>query len=112
MSDMADELETRINRVTEDASALAVNILWGTVDRMSISDAEGILNGPDDAATRYFRRETSSDLKTAMRPIVDDSLADVGAVQAYDDMMGQYESIPFMPDVKADLTDYALVRHA
>ena len=82
--------------------------LWQELDNMSIDDAKGILNGPDDAATQYFRRETSADLKGAMRPIVDDSLADVGAVRAYDDMMGEYDSIPFVPDVKADLTDYAL----
>ncbi len=66
------------------ASGEATDIFWGAVDNMSIEDAEGILNGPDDAATQYFRRETSSDLKGAMRPIVDESLsADVGAIQAY-----------------------------
>lgn len=108
MSGMADELETKINRAAEEASGEATDIFWSAVDNMSIDDAKGILNGPDDAATQYFRRETSSDLKGAMRPIVDDSLADVGAVRAYDDMMGEYDSIPFVPDVKADLTDYAL----
>jgi len=108
MSDMADELELKINRAAEEASAFATDIFWGAVERMSFDDARGILNGPDDAATQYFRRETSTELKGAMRPVVDDSLAEVGAVRAYDDMMGQYDSIPFVPDVKADLTDYAL----
>lgn len=108
MSDMADELETKINRAAEEASGEATNIFWGAVDNMSIEDAEGILNGPDDAATQYFRRETSSDLKSAMRPIVDDSLSEVGAIQSYDNMMGEYDSIPFMPDVKSDITEYAL----
>jgi hypothetical protein len=75
---------------------------------MSIEDAQGILNGPDDAATQYFRRETSNDLKGAMRPIVDDSLSQVGAIQSYDNMMGEYDNIPFMPDVKSDITEYAL----
>lgn len=108
MSDMADELETKINRAAETASGEATDIFWGAVDNMSIEDAEGILNGPDDAATQYFRRETSTELKGAMRPIVDESLADVGAIQAYDSMMGEYDNIPFMPDVKSDITEYAL----
>ncbi len=32
----------------------------------------------------------------------------VGAVQAYDALMGEYRSIPFVPDVKADLTSYVV----
>ena len=39
---------------------------------------------------------------------IDQSLAEVGAVAAYDRMMGEYRDIPFMPDAKADLTNYAL----
>ena len=43
-----------------------------------------------------------------MRPIVDASLAEVGAIAAYDRMMGQYKTIPFVPDIKSDLTTYAV----
>ncbi len=43
-----------------------------------------------------------------MQPVVDQSLAEVGAVKAYDAMIGEYKSIPFVPDVKADLTAYVL----
>ena len=34
----------------------------------------------------------------------------VGAVQAYDNAIGQYKSVPFVPDVKADLTQHVLER--
>ena len=43
-----------------------------------------------------------------MQPIISDSMAQVGAVQAYDAVMGQYSSIPFVPDVKADLTTHVV----
>ena len=43
-----------------------------------------------------------------MRPVVDDSLAEVGAVQAYDRAIGEYENLPLVPDVKADLTQHVL----
>jgi hypothetical protein len=43
-------------------------------------------------------------------PIVDDNLSEVGAIAAYDKMMGQYAAIPFVPDVKADLTSYVVER--
>ncbi|MGB0629365.1 MAG: DUF4197 domain-containing protein [Alphaproteobacteria bacterium] len=47
-------------------------------------------------------------LKGEFRPVVDRSLADVGAIQSYDRMIGQYKSLPFVPDVKADLVDHVL----
>ena len=32
----------------------------------------------------------------------------VGAVQAYDRMMGKYQALPFVPDVKADLVTHVV----
>lgn len=75
---------------------------------MSLEDAQRILDGPKDSATRYFEGKMTAPLITEMRPIVTSTLSDVGAVQAYDNMMGQYGQLPFVPDVKANLTDYAL----
>ena len=43
-----------------------------------------------------------------MRPVVEQSMSEVGAVHTYDRVMGKYKSIPFVPDVKADLTDYVI----
>lgn len=108
MSQLADDLELKMNRAAEQASAKATDIFWSAIKGMSVKDARGILDGPDDAATQYLRRTTGSQLKDEMRPIVDRSLADVGAIKAYDKMMGRYDTIPFMPNVKADVTDYTL----
>ena len=54
------------------------------------------------------RRSSPSITPRPYRPGVDGTLAQVGAIQAYDNMMGQYGQLPFVPDVKADLTNYAL----
>lgn len=110
MSDLADDVELRLNRAAEQATPQAKQIFWDAISEMSVEDAEGILNGPDDAATRYFQGKMSGPLSEAMRPVIDDSLADVGAIAAYDNMMGQYKAIPFVPDAKADLTDYTLAQ--
>ena len=40
--------------------------------------------------------------------LVEDSLAEVGAIRAYDKAMAQYQAIPFVPDVKADLGRYVV----
>ncbi len=108
MSDMADDLELKLNRAAEEAANQATPIFWSAIEGMSVDDARGILEGPDDAATQYLRRTAGGQLKDSMRPVVDSSLSDVDAIQSYDAMMGQYDDIPFMPDVKADITDYAL----
>ena len=45
-----------------------------------------------------------------MRPIIEKSLSEVGAVKLFDDLIGKYESIPFVPDVKAGLTDHVVTK--
>ncbi len=108
MSDLADDLELRLNRAAEAATPQAKKLFWDAISEMTLEDAEAIYDGPDDAATRYFQDKMTDPLSDAMRPVIDESLAEVGAIASYDRMMGEYRSIPFVPDAKADLTDYAL----
>ena len=108
MGALGDELELKLNRAAEAATPKAKEIFWQAISSMSLEDARKIYDGPVDAATQYFRGSMSSPLKTEMHPIVDATLDEVGAVRAYDRMMGEYANLPFVPDVKADLTDYAL----
>jgi len=108
MSQMADDLELRLNRAAEKAVPEAKELFWNAIEDMTLDDVQKIYNGPKDSATRYFEGKMSNPLAERMRPIVDSSLAEVGAIQSYDAMMGQYKTVPFVPDVKADLTDHAL----
>jgi Protein of unknown function (DUF4197) len=108
MSDLADDLELRLNRAAEAATPEAKKLFWDAISEMTLDDAEAILDGADDAATRYFQDKMTAPLSDAMRPVIDESLADVGAIASYDRMMGEYRALPFVPDAKADLTDYAL----
>ncbi len=108
MGGMLDDLELRLNRAAELATPKAKKLFLDAITDMTLEDVRGILNGPDDAATRYFQRKMTPGLIKEMRPIVDDSLAEAGAVKAYDKTMGQYNNLPFVPDAKANLTDYVL----
>jgi hypothetical protein len=105
---MMDDLELKLNRAAEEATPPAKEIFWNSIETMSLDDATDIYNGPDDAATRYFQDKMSAPLAEAMMPIVERSLEQVGAVQAYDTVMSQYSSLPFVPDVKADLNSYVV----
>ena len=75
---------------------------------MTLEDAKGILTGPDDSATQFFRGAMGSRLSAAMKPIVDDSLAQVGAVNMFNNLLTSYRRIPLAPPVEADLTQHVV----
>ena len=50
----------------------------------------------------------SAPLSDEMRPVVESSLNEVGAIKSYDNVMGEYKKLPLVPDVQADLTQHVL----
>jgi len=110
MSGMLDDLELKLNRAAEAAAPKARDLFANAIRDMTVSDARGIYNGPTDAATRYFESRMSPQLAAEMRPVVERSLSEVGAIAAYDNTMSQYGKLPLVPDVKADLTQHVLDR--
>ncbi len=107
---VADELELRLNRAAEAAVPRAKQLFWDAIRDMTLQDARTILDGAEDSATLYFRGKMTAPLTAEMKPIVDQELANVGAIRAYDDMMRQYRSFPFVTDAKSDLTGHVLER--
>ena len=89
MGRQADELVTSMNRAAEMAVKEATPLLVSSVKSMSVSDAKGILTGPDDAATQYFRRTTSGVLTQRFVPIVKQATGRVQLAQQYNGLAGQ-----------------------
>lgn len=108
MSDMLDDLELRLNRAAEIATPKAKELFMNAIQAMTLDDARNILAGENDAATRYFQSKMTPDLVKEFTPIVNDSLAEAGAIQSYDNAIGQYKKIPLVPDVKSDLSSYVV----
>ena len=108
LSGVADDLELRMNRAAEAAVPEAKEMFWQTISEMSLEDVRGILNGPNDSATKFFQGKMIGPLTERFSPIVENQLAQAGAVQAFDGMIGQYKAIPFVPDVKANLTEHVV----
>jgi len=103
-----NSLEDRMNQAAEKAVPLAKDLFVGAIQQMTLDDARGILQGSDDAATQFFRRTTGNQLRNSMRPIIDNSLGQVGAVRASQQLMSSYHRIPFAPPVEANLTEHVL----
>ncbi len=106
MGGLTQDLELRLNRAAEAATPKAKALFMSAIQDMTISDAHAILTGPENAATTYLRGAMGPQLLQEIQPLIQTALADAGAVQAYDQVMGQYAALPFMPNVKADLQNY------
>ena len=108
MGAMFGELETRINHAAEAATPKARQLFLDAIGEMSLVDARKIYDGLDDAATRYFQSKMISPLSGQWEPIVAQSLDDVGAIGAYEYALGEYAKLSFVPDARANLTQYVI----
>jgi hypothetical protein len=101
-----DEFVLSMNRAAEKAAPEAASIFGDAIREMTIQDAVGILNGGDTAATDFFEEKTHDRLYGAFKPIISSSMDEGGATKSYKNMMGRYETIPFMDKRSLDLDHY------
>jgi hypothetical protein len=107
-SSLTEDLELKLNRAAEAATPEAKKLFLDAISAMTFEDVQSIYKGADDAATQYFKKKMSPGLARVMEPVIDKSLSQVGAVQAYDTMIGEYKTLPFVPDVKSNLTGHVV----
>jgi Protein of unknown function (DUF4197) len=106
MGRQADELVASMNHAAEMAVREATPLLVGAVKSMSVSDAKGILTGPDDAATLYFKRTTSDALTQRFLPIVKEMTAKVHLAQQYNALAGQAAQYGLISKEDANIDNY------
>ena len=103
----ADQFVETMNRAAEQAVPEAVSIFSDSIKQMSIEDAKKILQGPDDAATQYFRKTSESALRERFQPIVDKSTDSVGVTASYKKLTGKLGMMSkFIDTNKLDLNSY------
>ena len=108
MDSMLVDLEDKLNEAAEVATPKAKQLFMDAINDMTLDDVMAIYKGPEDAATQYFRSKMSAPLALEMKPVVDTSLEGVGALELYDNVMQQYEKVPFAPEVDLDMSDYVV----
>ena len=102
----SDELITSMNRAAEAAVPEAKNLLVGAIRKMTVTDAKNILTGGDDAATRYFRKNTEPELTARFTPIIAKSMKKVKLAEAYDRFAGKGAEFGLVDKRNARLEDY------
>jgi hypothetical protein len=95
-----------MNRAAERAAPEAKSIFRDAITQMSFEDASKILNGRDNEATLYFEDKTSGRLQELFKPIVKDSMGEVGVTRSFQDLNAKAESIPFGKSLSFDLDQY------
>jgi hypothetical protein len=111
MGKQVDDAVLTMNRAAEDACKSATPIFTNAIKQMSFQDALGILKGSDTAATGYLRNKTTTDLTTAFRPVIEQSLQKVDATKYWNTLITNYNRISLQkinPDLAAYVTERAL----
>lgn len=104
-----NQLEEKLNRAAEKAAPEARDILLNAIVNITINDAIAIVNGEDDAATRFLKNGTQTQIAALFKPVVQSSLESVGAQAIWENAVAVYNPVaPFLqqPSVDPDLADY------
>jgi len=101
-----DAFVLSMNQAAEKAAPEAKGIFWDAIKQMTITDARKILDGPDNGATLYFKEKTSGRLSEIFKPIVHNSMSEVGVTQKYQELDGKMAGLPMVGSMRFDLDHY------
>lgn len=100
-SKQVDEFTLTLNRAAEEATKKALPIFSDAITKMTINDAMGILKGPDNAATEYFRKTTSDQLFQAFKPVAQEAMQKVRLTSYWEPIATTYNRLTILTGGKA-----------
>jgi len=108
MNKLCDDFILSLNRAAEMAAMEAKPIFIKAIKDMSLADATSLLVSKEaDAATKYFKQQTSSPLQERFKPIIQSSLDRAGATKHWTDIVSSYNKVPLVKKMNTDLPAYA-----
>jgi hypothetical protein len=104
-----DEFELKLNEAAEAACGAALEIVTSAINGLNFQDARAILQGADNAATRYFREVTGASLLEKFTPIVRAKMQEVGVISLFETITDAYASIPLIgKKINFDIYDHVV----
>lgn len=108
-----DRVLLTINRGAEAAAKEARPLFVDAIRQLTVQDAWEILNGGEDAATRYLQGKTAEKLTGLFAPHIEEALEQVGATRYYGDLVSAYNNFPTTsrkldPDLHGYVTEQAI----
>ena len=89
---MADNLINSMNTAASKAAPKTAEVFVNAIDKMSVTDAQAILSGGNEAATNYFKANTSDSLKKLIAPIIQETMKENQVATYYDTVNNLYKS--------------------
>ncbi len=111
MGKQVDAAILSMNRAAEDAAKSATPVFMNAIKSITIKDGINILKGSNTAATDYLKGATTASLTEAFRPIIEASVAKVGATKHWNTLFTTYNKFStekVNPDLSAYVTEKAL----
>lgn len=106
MGSEVDKMLLTMNRAAEEAAKDAAPVFLDAIKGMSVTDAMGLVTGPDDAATQYLKATTSVQLTKQFTPVIDRALDKTEATRYWSDVFTTYNKLPFVKPINPDLEKY------
>ena len=106
LGSLVDNFVKQMNHAAENAVDKAGPIFYDAIREMTISDAVGILNGNDHAATEYFREKTYGKLVEAFKPDISTVLNTMHVSDYWSKVTRAYNKLPLTKKVETDLPQY------
>ena len=104
---LVDSFQTTLNQAAEQAAPEAALIFSNTIQKMSIDDAAKILQGPDNAATEYFKKHSTDQLLEKFLPIVKQATDRAGVTASYKQLLANSGSLgSLLTSQSADLDTF------
>jgi hypothetical protein len=89
---MADDLISSMNTAASKAAPKTAEVFVNAIDKMTVTDAQAILSGGNEAATNYFKANTSDSLKKLIAPIIQETMKENQVASYYDTVNNLYKS--------------------
>lgn len=88
---IADDLIISMNNAAAKSAPKTATIFMNAIDKMSMNDVQTILIGNDNAATEYFQKNTTTSLKSMIKPIIQESMQENKVASYYDTFNNYYK---------------------
>ena len=106
-SALVDNAVTQMNHAAEQAAPKATAIFVDAITSLSIGDAITLVkSNQQDACTQFLKSTTTNALVAAFKPSIKNALDQTHTTEAWADVMGIYNKVPFVTPVNTDLPDY------
>src|SRR5690606_18013851 len=107
MGALCDQFVTSMNRAAETAVNEAGEVFVNSLSNMTINDAYTILlSGQQDAATAYFKTNTTSEVSQRFSPVIESAMGENNVADYWTQLTSAYNRLPLSSKVETNLTTY------